>query len=150
MQTEKRQKRLDALIEKYPKINRAAHLKDLALCQDYLAGNCETFETMFQLAYAKLTNYIRYDNCGKHLGLQVNAQDKEDLIADAASTAILRLDTFQGWSLFSTWMIGIAKYRVLTFIKTRCNEDKNLADATVDDAKMVAHIPSHIDDTTVW
>jgi len=150
MRTEERKKRLEALIEKYPKINRAKHLEDLALCKEYLAGNCDAFETMFQSAYTKLTNYVRYDNCGKHLGIHVNAQDKEDLIAEAASTAILRLDTFQGWSLFSTWMIGIARYRVLAFIKTRCNEDKGLVDAAVDNPKMAFQMPSHIDSTTVW
>ena len=150
MRTEERQKRLDALIEKYPKINRATHLEDLALCKEYLAGSCGAFETMFQSAYAKLTNYVRYDNCGKHLGLHVNAQDKEDLIADIASTAILRLSTFQGWSLFSTWMIGIARYKILTFIKARCKKDQNLVDAAVDDTKMASHMPSHIDNTTVW
>ena len=150
MQTEERQKRLDALIEKHPKINRTMHLKDLALCKEYLTGNCGAFDTMFQSAYVKLTNYVRYDNCGKHLGICVNTQDKEDLVAEAACTAIMRLDTFQGWSLFSTWMIGIARYKILNFIKVRCNENKNLICMAVDDAKIAFTMPNHIDDTTVW
>jgi len=150
MRTEERQKRLEALIEKYPKINRAKHLEDLVLCKEYLAGNCGAFETMFQSAYAKLINYVHYDNCGEHLGIQVNTQDREDLIAEAAGTAILRLDTFQGWSLFSTWMIGIARYRILTFIETRYKKEKGLVDTPVDDPKIASYMPSHIDNTTVW
>jgi len=57
---EERRKKLESLIEKYPHIDRAAHLKDLELCKRYLKGDRLPFEAMFQMAYGKLERYVRY------------------------------------------------------------------------------------------
>ena len=123
MQTpEERKQRLERLLAKHPHINRAAHLNDLELCKKYTLGEQVPFEQMFQIAHGKLTRYVNRNNCGSHLGINVNEQDREDLIADTVSVAILQLNMFHGWSLFSTWMIAIARYRIISLIKKRCKE----------------------------
>lgn len=124
---EQHKKRLEALMEKNPRINRNAHLRDLELCKRYMEGDQAPFEDMFQVAYIKLRKYVCSDSCGKHsLGINISAEDKEDLIADVASTAILQMNMYNGWSLFFTWMKAIARYRILSLIKKRCIENKNL------------------------
>jgi len=147
---EERRKKLESLIEKYPHIDRAAHLKDLELCKRYLKGDRLPFEAMFQVAYGKLERYVRNDNCGKQHGIHVSVQDKEDLIADVAGIAIQHMATFQGWSLFSTWMIAIARYRIIGFVKKRCKEQRNVTDNALDDSRYIPPAHSKSDDTAVW
>ena len=151
MQTKReRRKRLERLMKKYPHIDRAAHLKDLELCRRYLKGDRLPFEAMFQIAYGKLERYVRNDDCGRQHGIHVSLQDKEDLIADVAGTAIQHMATFQGWSLFSTWMIAIARYRIIGLIKKRCKEKANLINDALDDSRLISAPQSQNGDTAVW
>jgi len=122
----------------------------LELCKRYLKGDRLPFEAMFHIAYGKLERYVHYDSYGKKYGIHINAQDKEDLIADVASAAIQHMTTFQGWSLFSTWMIAIARYRIINFVKKRYKEQKNVTDNELDDSRLISSSNSQNDDTTVW
>ena len=147
---EERRKKLESLIEKYPHIDRAAHLKDLELCKRYLKGDRLPFEAMFHIAYGKLERYLRYDSYGKKYGIHINTQDKEDLIADVAGAAIQHMAAFQGWSLFSTWMIAIARYRIIDFVKKRCKEQQNVTDNALDDSRYIPPAHSQNNGTAVW
>ena len=147
---EERRKNLEQLIAKYPHIDRAAHLKDLELCKRYLKGDRLPFEAIFQVAYGKLERYVRNDNCGRQYGIHVSVQDKEDLIADVAGTALQHMATFQGWSLFSTWMIAIARYRIIDFVKKRCKEQKNVTDNALNDSRYIPPSHSKNSDASVW
>jgi len=146
---EESQKRLDDLMRKYPQIDRTAHLQDLELCERYLKGDRVPFETMFQIAYNKLERYAT-KHCGKHIGISIKEQDGEDLIADVSATAIEKMDMFGGWSLFSTWMIAIARYRIINLIKKRCEEKKNLSDDEFDDSRSVSPVYQQSDEISVW
>ena len=146
--SEERREKLERLMEKHPNIDRAAHLEDLDLCKKYLDGDRQPFEVMFKTAYDKLERYVYYDKFGKHLGIHVNKQDKEDLIADVVSVAIKRMATFQGWSKFSTWMIAIARYQIIDFIKKRCHEQKNMINDALDDSR-IFYQPQN-DSIAVW
>jgi len=147
---EERYEKLESLMKKYPHIDRARHLKDLEFCKKYQEGDRLPFERMFQVAYSKLERYVHYDSCGKQHGIHINEQDKEDLIADVASTAIQYMAAFQGWSLFSTWMIAIARHRIIGFIKKRCHEKRNSSDAALDDSRIIVPSSSQNDSTTIW
>ena len=136
-------------MEKYPHIDRTAHLRDLELCKRYIEGDRQPFEAMFQIAYGKLERYIKYDSCGKHLDVHINAQDKEDLISDVTGTVISNLRMFHGWSLLSTWMIAIARYRIINLIKKRCRDKKNLTDNEFDDSRLISPLHLQNDDTAV-
>ena len=127
---EERRKSLAVWIETYPgRINLAAHQEDLALCKDYLQGNRKPFEKMFQIAYGKLQSFVYCHSFGKHSGIHVNTQDKEDVIAETVDVALRRMGTYCGWSLFSTWMIAIARYRILSLIEKRCREQQMIKDS---------------------
>jgi RNA polymerase sigma factor (sigma-70 family) len=147
---EERRKKLERLIEKYPHIDRAMHLKDLELCKRYLKGDRLPFEAMFHIAYCKLERYLRYDSYGKKYGIHINTQDKEDLIADVAGAAIQHMAAFQGWSLFSTWMIAIARFRIIDFVKKRCKEQQNVTDNALDDSRYISPSHSQNDGRAVW
>ena len=110
--SEENLKRLETYMKKNPRINRAAHLHDFMLCREYLTGNTQPFTAMFPSAHSKLERFVRREKNDR-----ISAQDKEDIIAESIEAAIRRMRQFHGWSLFSTWMIGIARYRILTFIK---------------------------------
>ena len=146
---EESQKRLYELIRKHPQIDRATHLQDLELCKKYLNGDRIPFDTMFQIAYKKLERYVN-KHCGKHIGVSINEQDREDLIADVSTTAIEKMDMFGGWSLFSTWMIAIARYRIIDLINKRCKEKKNLSDDEYDDSRSVSPMYQQRDEISVW
>ena len=144
---EEHAKRLESLMIRYPHIDREAHLKDLELCKAYLAGDCVKFEIMFQTAYKKMEKYVYLDSHGTRCGVHINTQDKEDIIADAAGTALSHVEKFHGWSLYSTWMRGIARYRILQMIHRRCKES---ATEPLDDAKAVHADYSQNSDVAVW
>ena len=132
---EARRIRLSEWIEKYPgRINLAAHEQDLVLCKGYLQGDRQPFEPMFRAAYCKLQNFVYCHSFGKSSGIHITAQDKEDLIAEAVDIAIRKMERFDGLSLFSTWMIGIARYLILSLIAKRCREQHCLSDMSLEDA----------------
>jgi DNA-directed RNA polymerase specialized sigma24 family protein len=119
------------LMKMYPKIDRAAHLKDLEICTQYLVGNYEPFHLLLQTSYAKLIKYIHY-NCRNKLNIHINAQDKEDLISETVEAAIRDLNTFHGWSLFSTWMIAIGRNRIYALLRRRRKEENSLTEDASD------------------
>ena len=150
MQTqEQRREKLERLMKAHPHINREAHLKDLESCKRYLDGDCLPFNEMFEVAYGKLNRYIFYRS-SRIFGIHINNQDKEDLIAEVVEAAIKYMYTFQGWSLFSTWMIAIAYYRLINFVTNRRKEKDNQVDNTIDENRFIAPPSSHENDLAVW
>jgi len=107
--------RLEKLTAKYPSINRQKHLDDLCICKNYLLGNTDAFMKLFEDSRGKAHRYVHKNTWNRLL----NLQDKEDVISETESTAILKLHMFHGWSRYSTWMIGIARNRILSLVKKK-------------------------------
>ena len=150
MQTqEQRREKLERLMKAHPHINREAHLKDLESCKRYLDGDCLPFNEMFEVAYGKLNRYIFYRS-SRIFGIHINKQDKEDLIAEVVEAAIKYMYTFQGWSLFSTWMIAIAYYRLINFVTKRRKEKANQTDDAIDENRFIAPPSSYDNNLAVW
>jgi len=116
----KRKELLDELMAKYPSIDRQKHLEDLHICKNYMSGDIDTFMKLYEHSCRKTRRYV-YRNSGYKL---FNLQDKEDIMAEAESTAIMKVHMFHGWSRYSTWMMGIARNRILTFVKKKLSADK--------------------------
>ena len=116
----KRKERLDELMAKHPSIDRKKHLEDLRVCENYISGDIDTFMKLYEHSCCKTRRYV-YRNSGNKLS---NLQDKEDIIAETESTAIMKVHMFHGWSRYSTWMMGIARNRILTFVKKKLFADK--------------------------
>jgi RNA polymerase sigma factor (sigma-70 family) len=122
MRTEKEQiERLKILTAKYDFIDITKHQQDFCICQEYLAGNKETFQNMLENALKKTKKYVFYST-----GRLFNDQDREDIISETLEIAISRIDTFRGWSRYSTWMRGIAKNRIYSFVKIKTKENNLL------------------------
>ena len=100
---------------KYPSIDRKKHLEDLRICENYISGDIDTFMKLYEHSCCKTRRYV-YRNSGNKL---FNLQDKEDIMAEIESVAIMKVHMFHGWSRYSTWMIGIARNRILTFVKKK-------------------------------
>ncbi|MCL2373190.1 MAG: sigma-70 family RNA polymerase sigma factor [Defluviitaleaceae bacterium] len=116
----KRKERLDELMAKYPSIDRKKHLEDLHICKNYMSGDTDTFMKLYEYSCRKTRRYV-YRNSGNKL---FNLQDKEDIMAETESIAIMKIHMFHGWSRYSTWMMGIARNRILTFVKKKLSTDK--------------------------
>ena len=116
----KRKELLDELMAKYPSIDRQKHLEDLHICKNYVSGDIDTFMKLHESSCRKTRRYI-YRNSGNKL---FNLQDKEDIMAETESIAIMKMHMFYGWSRYSTWMVGIARNRILTFVKKKLSVDK--------------------------
>jgi len=108
-------KRLEKLMEKYPSINRQKHLEDLHICENYLLGNTDVFMKLFEASRYKTLSYV----CKNTWNKLFNLQDREDIVAETESTAIMKVHMFRGWSRYSTWMIGIARNRILSLVKKK-------------------------------
>ena len=106
--------RLRLLMEKHPQIDHEKHLEDLKACREYMEGNTAAFERMFEGAQKKLCAFVHQQPCKL-----LNYQDKEDIISEVTAEAVTRMYMFNGWSLFSTWMKAIARYRVITCINKK-------------------------------
>jgi len=115
MNDAKRKQRLEKLVEKYPSINKQKHLDDLHTCKKYLSGNIDAFMKLFEDSRCKTRRYVHKNTWNKLF----NLQDKEDVIAEAESIAIMKMHMFHGWSRYSTWMIGIVRYRILSLAKKK-------------------------------
>ena len=115
MNDAKWEQRLEKLMEKYPSINRQKHLNDLHTCKKYLSGNMDAFMKLFEDSCCKTRRYVHKNTWNKLF----NLQDKEDVIAETESIAIMKAHMFHGWSRYSTWMIGIARYRILSLAKKK-------------------------------
>ena len=115
MNDAKWEQRLEKLMEKYPSINRQRHLDDLHTCKRYLSGNTDAFMKLFEDSCCKTRGYVHKNTWNKLF----NLQDKEDIIAETESIAIMKVHMFHGWSRYSTWMIGIARYRILSLAKKK-------------------------------
>ena len=116
----KRKERLDELMAKYPSIDRKKHLEDLRVCENYISGDIDTFMKLYEHSCYKTRRYV-YRNSGNKL---FNLQDKEDIMAETESAAIMKVHMFHGWSRYSTWMMGIARNRILTFLKKKLSTAK--------------------------
>ena len=122
MRTEEEQsERLKILTAKYDFIDINKHQQDYYICQEYLAGNKELFRNMLENALKKTKKYVFYST-----GRLFNDQDREDIISDTLEIAISRIDTFRGWSRYSTWMRGIARNRIRNFVKIKTKENNLL------------------------
>jgi len=115
MNDTKWKQRLEKLIKKYPSINRQKHFEDLRICKNYLLGNADAFMALYEGSRHKTHTYV-HKNVGNRL---FNLQDKEDILAETESTAIMKVHMFHGWSRYSTWMIGIARNRILSLAKKK-------------------------------
>jgi len=115
MNDAKWKQRLEKLMKKYPSINRQKHLDDLHICKRYLSGNTDAFMRLFEDSCGKTRRYVHKNTWNKLF----NLQDKEDIIAETESIAIMKVHMFHGWSRYSTWMIGIARYRILSLAKKK-------------------------------
>lgn len=113
--------RLERLMRQYPTIDHDRHLQDHSICQEYLQGNHMRFESLFETAYHKMRKYVIY-----HKSDLLSDYDKEDIIAEAAYTAVAQIHMFNGWSMYSTWMKAIAKYRILKCIKRKLQKEQEL------------------------
>jgi len=121
MRTEKEQtERLKILTAKYDFIDIKKHRQDYCICQEYLAGNKETFQNMLENALKKTKKYVFYST-----GRLFNDQDREDIVSETLEVAISQIATFKGWSRYSTWMKGIAKNRIYKFVRIK-NKENNL------------------------
>ena len=122
MRTEAEQtERLKILTAKYDFIDIKKHKQDYCICQEYIAGNKETFQNMLEDALKKTRKYVFYAT-----GKLFNDQDKEDIISETLEIAISKVSTFKGWSRYSTWMRGIARYRIYSFVKIKVKEQNLL------------------------
>jgi len=115
MNDAKWEQRLEKLMGKYPSINRQKHLDDLHICKRYLSGNMDAFMKLFEDSRCKTRRYV-HKNTWNEL---FNLQDREDVIAETESIAIIKVHLFHGWSRYSTWMIGIARHRILSLAKKK-------------------------------
>jgi len=116
MTDDERAERLEKLMAKYPRIKREKHLEDLDICKNYLAGDVEPFEKLFEEACKRVRKYIYHATYEP-----VGEQDREDILAETMSVAVVKVQNFNGWSRYSTWMRGIARHKVLS-----CAEKKAL------------------------
>jgi RNA polymerase sigma factor (sigma-70 family) len=122
MRTEEEQaERLKILTAKYDFIDINKHKEDYNICQEYLAGHKEKFQNMLENALKKTRKYVFYAT-----GKLFNAQDKEDIISETLEIAISQVAMFKGWSRYSTWMKGIARYRIYRFVRIKIKEQNLL------------------------
>jgi len=86
----KRKERLDELMAKYPSIDRKKHLEDLRICENYMSGDIDTFMKLYEHSCCKTRRYV-YRNSRNKL---FNLQDKEDIMAETESVAIMKVHMF--------------------------------------------------------
>jgi len=92
MNDAKWEQRLEKLMEKYPSINRQKHLDDLHACRKYLSGNTDAFMKLFEDSRCKAHRYVHKNTWNKLF----DPQDKEDIMAETESAAIMKVHLFHG------------------------------------------------------
>lgn len=102
-------------------INAAITKRDSLLIKSILAGNKNSFAILMSF----------YKNRVYALGMSFfkNETDTEDFVQDVFLKAYTKLDTFEGKSLFSTWLLRIAYTTALNAVNRR-KEYLPLADET--------------------
>jgi RNA polymerase sigma-70 factor (ECF subfamily) len=86
-----------------------------------------------QMAFARLVQ--PYMRLGYHVALRItgNREDAEDASQQGLLKAFMRLDQFNGESLFSTWLTRIAINEALMKVRKRRSEDCHLLHETNSD-----------------
>jgi len=120
MTDDERAKRLEKLMAKYPRINREKHFEDLCICKNYLEGDIESFELLFNEACKRTHKYICHATHEP-----IGEQDREDILAETISIAIAKVQNFSGWSRYSTWMRGIARHKILSCAREKALKLRN-------------------------
>jgi len=129
MTDDERAKRLEKLMTKYPRINREKHLEDLCICKDYLEGDVESFELLFDEACKRTRKYICHATHEP-----IGEQDREDILAETMNIAIMKVQNFGGWSRYSTWMRGIARHKIFSCAREKAlmlRNEKHCDDCSV-------------------
>jgi len=86
-------------------------MDDVEIIEAILKGDKSGYALLFKRYYGKVFNYIRKGIC--------NIMDAEDLTMVTFEKAFEKLHTWYPNYKFSTWLIQIAKYTVIDFIKAQ-------------------------------
>ncbi|PHS28611.1 MAG: hypothetical protein COA82_13390 [Alkaliphilus sp.] len=97
---------------------RGKHNKDRSLVHRYLCGDSEAGQELYAALFPTLKGYIY-----GHLSMKnLSEQEKEEVFSNTLKTSIEKLGYYNGKSSFSTYVCGIAKYKMLEKVKANKRE----------------------------
>jgi len=86
-----------------------------------VAGSVEAFTELVRLHYPRVHNY---------LARAVRAPDvADDLAQEVFLRAFRDLETYKGESPWSSWLLGVARHQLLTFLRGESRRQKRLAES---------------------
>ncbi|GAF65443.1 putative RNA polymerase [Bacillus sp. TS-2] len=97
---------------------------DFVLIEKALLGEKEAFAKLYERYYSFLFKYL--------LKITTNEEISKDLTQETMLKAYLKLNTFQGESQFSTWLISIASRLYMDFLRKRKKEARKLSNLKSD------------------
>jgi len=95
--------------------------KDLQMVTRILNGERETFETLYDLYFPKVYNYV-YMKLG-------DRTEAEDLVQDVFVSTIESLESYEGRSSLLCWIFSITKNMLKNFYRTRKQNSSCFVDA---------------------
>lgn len=85
------------------------YTKDYELAQVVLSGNTRAWNTLYNNSYDIVRGYV-----AKRIGsTSIWQESVEDIVSESFKRSYANLSKYQGKSLFSTWVCGIAKNIIL-------------------------------------
>ncbi len=102
--------------------NTAQWRSDYMLVQQYLNGNQDAWEILYQQAYPGALRFLRKLPCMYYLHLS----DMKDILSESFLRCQMRANTFQGRSSFLTWVCGFVKYVALNAASRRISDEQRV------------------------
>jgi RNA polymerase sigma-70 factor (ECF subfamily) len=107
--------------------------KDLEIVKKILAGDREAFDSLYDLYFPKVYNYV-------YIKLR-SRTEAEDLVQDVFVAAIESLQSYEGRSSFLCWLYSITKNLLKNWFRTKYRNNAQLMD-TEDDWYLNLHADS--------
>jgi len=95
--------------------------KDLKMVTRILNGNRETFDTLYDLYFPRIYNYV-------YVKLR-DRTEAEDLVQDIFVSVIESLESYEGRSSLLCWIFSITKNMLKNFFRTRKQNSAYFVDA---------------------
>lgn len=91
--------------------------EDFRLADKYLSGDKESGEKLYSKAYGKLCGFVYKYTHNSNL----SEDEKNEIIEEACMESINKMWKYNGECEFSTFLIGIAKYKCKEWIRKKAN-----------------------------